>query len=76
MVAARTESYAGDTQALVATRAGVTRVASVTDEFASLSGQTLHLAKSFAFTTVPGSRIDLALVASDLLRLPNLFCDR
>ena len=45
---ARAESYADDTQALVATRSGITHVAAVTDEFARLSGQTLHLAKSFA----------------------------
>ena len=45
---ARAESYADDTQALVATRSAVTLVPAVT--FAPLSGQVLHLAKSSAFT--------------------------
>eukprot|EP00973_Karenia_brevis_P091593 12408266-Karenia_brevis.AAC.1 len=50
------ESYADDKQALVRSRAAVTQVANITQNFADMSGQTLSSAKSYAFTTVEGGR--------------------
>eukprot|EP00973_Karenia_brevis_P060427 8407275-Karenia_brevis.AAC.1 len=48
--------YADDKCALTQSRASITRVAALTQEFADLSGQVLSVSKCFAFTTVAGGR--------------------
>eukprot|EP00973_Karenia_brevis_P037697 5201716-Karenia_brevis.AAC.1 len=63
VVSSSAESYADDTQALVNSRSAVTKVATLTDEFANHSGQTLNAAKSFAFTTVAGRRRSVSLTS-------------
>ena len=47
----------------MAKRSEVTHVARLTEEFAKLSGQSLHFDKSFAFTTEPGGRKRVSLGA-------------
>eukprot|EP00973_Karenia_brevis_P020126 2761904-Karenia_brevis.AAC.1 len=53
---AQTTAYADDTYALTTSRRAITETATLTDEYAQLTGQSIHAAKSHAFTTVAGGR--------------------
>eukprot|EP00973_Karenia_brevis_P069344 9641906-Karenia_brevis.AAC.1 len=51
-----TRTYADDLQAVTRSRASITKIAGVTDDFAELTGQTINTNKCRAFTTEVGGR--------------------
>ena len=61
----RTESYADDKQALVSSRRAVTRVATITQEFANLTGQRINAA---SLMPLPRSRVAERLCVCKLVR--------